>query len=161
MKTVEDIYTILNEVKDPEIPVLTVNDMGIIRDVSWNKDVLEITITPTYTGCPAMDFIETQIKEELAKHDLNNHKVLTTLSPPWSTDWITEDGLRKLEEFGIAPPVKGTADKRTLFAEPPKPKCPYCKSEETQMVSAFGSTACKSQYKCKSCLEHFDYFKCI
>jgi ring-1,2-phenylacetyl-CoA epoxidase subunit PaaD len=161
MKTVEDIYTILNEVKDPEIPVLTVNDMGIIRKVFWNNDVLEVTITPTYTGCPAMDLIETQIKEELAKHNLNNHKVLMTLSPPWSTDWITEEGLRKLEEFGIAPPVKGTADKRALFAEPPKPKCPYCKSEETEMVSAFGSTACKSQYKCKDCLEPFDYFKCI
>jgi ring-1,2-phenylacetyl-CoA epoxidase subunit PaaD len=161
MKTVTEIYTLLDEVKDPEIPVLTVNDMGIIRDVNWNQDVLEVTITPTYTGCPAMDLIETQIKEELTKHDLNNHKVLMTLSPPWSTDWITEDGLRKLEEFGIAPPVKGTADKRTLFAEAPKPRCPYCKSKKTEMVSAFGSTACKSQYKCTDCLEPFDYFKCI
>ena len=161
MKSVEEIYRLLDAVKDPEIPVLTVNDMGLIRDVNWNNDLLEITITPTYTGCPAMDLIETQIKEELAKYDINNSKVLTTLSPPWSTDWITENGLRKLEEFGIAPPVKGTADKRTLFAEPPKPRCPYCKSKDTEMVSAFGSTACKSQYKCTSCLEPFDYFKCI
>ncbi|MCT4623180.1 MAG: phenylacetate-CoA oxygenase subunit PaaJ [Schleiferiaceae bacterium] len=161
MKTVEEIYTLLDEVKDPEIPVLTVNDMGIIRDVQWNEDELTVTITPTYTGCPAMDLIESQIKEELEKHNMHNVKVATTLSPPWSTDWISEDGLKKLEEFGIAPPVKGTADKRELFAEAPKPRCPYCKSEDTQMISAFGSTACKSQYKCNSCLEPFDYFKCI
>lgn len=161
MKTVKEIYHILNEVKDPEIPVLTVNDMGIIRDVEFKDNGVLVTITSTYTGCPAMDLIELQIVEALEKEGMTNVKVSLVLDPPWSTDWISEEGLKKLEEFGIAPPVKGTADKRTLFQEAPKPKCPYCKSENTEMVSMFGSTACKSQYKCNTCLEPFDYFKCI
>ena len=161
MRSKEEIIQILEEVKDPEIPVLSVNDMGIIRDVEFFDDHTLVTITSTYTGCPAMDLIEKQIIEELEKNGVSNPKVKLTLDPPWSTDWISEDGLRRLEEFGIAPPVKGTADKRELFQEAPKPRCPYCKSEDTIMVSIFGSTACKSQYKCSSCLEPFDYFKCI
>jgi ring-1,2-phenylacetyl-CoA epoxidase subunit PaaD len=156
----EKILQILEEVKDPEIPALSVVDMGIIRDIREN-DHLEVDITPTYTGCPAMDRIESDIVVKLKEEGYQNVIINTVLSPPWTTDWISEDGLRRLEEFGIAPPVKGTADKRTLFAEAPKPRCPYCKSPETQMVSAFGSTACKAQYKCNDCKEPFDYFKCI
>jgi ring-1,2-phenylacetyl-CoA epoxidase subunit PaaD len=156
----EKIRNILNEVKDPEIPALSVVDMGIIRAVREN-DVLEIDITPTYTGCPAMDRIERDLIDKLKEKGYQTVKINTVLSPPWTTDWISEDGLRRLEEFGIAPPVKGTADKRALFQEAPKPRCPYCKSPETQMISAFGSTACKAQYKCNSCKEPFDYFKCI
>ena len=154
------IYKILAEVKDPEIPVLSVVDMGIIRGVREN-DVLEVDITPTYTGCPAMDRIEADILERLNEEGFSAVKINTVLSPPWTTDWISEDGLRRLEEYGIAPPVKGTADKRALFQEAPKPRCPYCKSENTSMISAFGSTACKAQYKCDDCREPFDYFKCI
>ena len=161
MKSVDEIFQILEAVKDPEIPVMSVIDMGIVRKVDFLNNETIVTITSTYTGCPAMDLIETQIKEELEKHGLQNVSVNLVLDPPWSTDWINEEALVRLEEFGIAPPVKGTADKRTLFAEPPKPRCPYCKSENTEMVSAFGSTACKSQYKCNDCLEPFDYFKCI
>jgi ring-1,2-phenylacetyl-CoA epoxidase subunit PaaD len=155
------ILTILEEVKDPEIPALSVVDMGIIRDIREAANSLEVDITPTYTGCPAMDRIESDIVTKLKEQGYPEVKINTVLSPPWTTDWISEDGLRRLEEFGIAPPVKGTADKRTLFAEAPKPRCPYCKSENTVMVSAFGSTACKSQYKCDDCKEPFDYFKCI
>ncbi len=156
----DHIYKILEEVKDPEIPVLSVVDMGIIRGVREN-DVLEVDITPTYTVCPAMDRIEADIVEKLNDEGFSTVKINTVLSPPWTTDWISEDGLRRLEEYGIAPPVKGTADKRTLFQEAPKPRCPYCKSEHTSMISAFGSTACKAQYKCDDCQEPFDYFKCI
>ena len=156
----EKILNILEEVKDPEIPALSVVDMGIIRDIREN-DHLEVDITPTYTGCPAMDRIESDIGEKLHEKGYADVKINTVLSPPWTTDWISEDGMRRLEEFGIAPPVKGTADKRTLFQEAPKPRCPYCKSEDTSMISAFGSTACKAQYKCNNCKEPFDYFKCI
>lgn len=155
------IVSILEHVKDPEIPVLSVIDMGIIRDIRAADDNVEIDITPTYTGCPAMDVIEREIKQALAEKGYENVEVNTVLSPPWTTDWITQDGMTRLEEYGIAPPVKGTADKRTLFQEAPKPRCPYCKSDDTIMVSAFGSTACKAQYKCNSCQEPFDYFKCI
>ena len=156
----DHIYRILEDVKDPEIPVLSVVDMGIIRGVREN-DVLEVDITPTYTGCPAMDRIEADIVERLKQEGFKTVKINTVLSPPWSTDWISEDGLKRLEDYGIAPPVKGTADKRALFQEAPKPRCPNCKSENTSMISAFGSTACKAQYKCDDCQEPFDYFKCI
>ena len=161
MKSKEEIYQILEAVKDPEIPVLSIIDMGIVREVSLRESETNITITSTYTGCPAMDLIEALIKEELEKHGLKNVNVTLTLDPPWSTDWINEDALKRLEEFGIAPPIKGTADKRALFQEAPIPRCPKCKSKDTVMVSVFGSTACKSQYKCNACLEPFDYFKCI
>lgn len=158
---INHIFSILDEVKDPEIPVLSVNDMGIIRHIEWREEKLVVTITPTYTGCPAMDVIEKNTLQALQNHGFAHVEIKTVLSPPWTTDWITPKGLQRLEEYGIAPPVKGTADKRTLFQEAPKPRCPYCKSPDTQMISAFGSTACKAQYKCKSCLEPFDYFKCI
>jgi ring-1,2-phenylacetyl-CoA epoxidase subunit PaaD len=125
----EKILNILEEVKDPEIPALSVVDMGIIRDIREN-DHLEVDITPTYTGCPAMDRIESDIIEKLKEEGFAAVKINTVLSPPWTTDWISEDGLRRLEEFGIAPPVKGTADKRALFQEAPKPRCPYCKSKK-------------------------------
>lgn len=156
-----EILNILENVKDPEIPVLSVVDMGIIRGIWESEGKLQIDITPTYTGCPAMDVIERDIVAELNKHGFANVSVKTVLSPPWTTDWINADAMKRLEEYGIAPPVAGTADKRALFQEAPKPRCPYCKSESTIMVSAFGSTACKAQYKCNSCQEPFDYFKCI
>ena len=157
----ERIWEILEEVKDPEIPVLSVTDMGIVRKVDREGDQITVTITPTYTGCPAMDAIEENILSALKEAGMDDVHVETVLSPAWTTDWITEKGLRNLEEYGIAPPVKGTADKRTLFAKAPEVRCPHCGSKNTQMVSAFGSTACKAQYKCNECLEPFDYFKCI
>jgi ring-1,2-phenylacetyl-CoA epoxidase subunit PaaD len=156
----EKILNILEEVKDPEIPALSVVDMGIIRDIREN-DHLEVDITPTYTGCPAMDRIESDIIEKLKEEGFAAVKINTVLSPPWTTDWISEDGLRRLEEFGIAPPVKGTADKRALFPGSAQTALPLLQKQETEMISAFGSTACKAQYKCNSCQEPFDYFKCI
>jgi ring-1,2-phenylacetyl-CoA epoxidase subunit PaaD len=156
-----NILQLLENVKDPEIPVLSVVDMGIIRGIREAENSIEIDITPTYTGCPAMDMIERNIVAELTKNGYPNVTVKTVLSPPWTTDWITADAKKRLEEYGIAPPIAGTADKRALFAEAPKPRCPHCKSPNTKMVSAFGSTACKAQYTCEACKEPFDYFKCI
>lgn len=156
-----NILELLQVVKDPEIPVLSVVDMGVIRDIIQTEETLEVVITPTYTGCPAMDVIAKDIEDTLHQNGFSAVKITTVLHPAWTTDWITPIGRQKLEDYGIAPPIDGTADKRTLFAAPPKPRCPRCKSENTQMVSVFGSTPCKAQYKCSDCLEPFDYFKCI
>lgn len=156
-----DIVNILEQVKDPEIPVLSVVDMGVVRNIREAGAEITIDITPTYTGCPAMDMIAADITKVLTQNGYKKIKINTVLSPPWTTDWISPEALQRLENYGIAPPVKGTADKRTLFQEAPKPRCPYCKSDDTVMVSAFGSTACKAQYKCNHCQEPFDYFKCI
>ena len=157
----KDIYTWLDDVKDPEIPVLSITDMGVIRKIDFSDDVLRVTITPTYSGCPAMKVIEEDITECLAKHGIDKLEVITTLTPAWTTDWITSNGREKLEAYGIAPPVQETVDKNALFSEPKSVRCPQCKSENTEMVSQFGSTACKAMYKCNDCLEPFDYFKCI
>ncbi len=156
----EAIWTILEEVTDPEIPVLTVADLGIIRDVKILEDqTVEIVITPTYSGCPAMNTIEINIKATLQENGFDRVQVTTVLSPAWTTDWLSEAGKRKLREYGIAPPV-GSASKRALFGEEPVVECPHCGSRNTEMISQFGSTACKSLYRCKDCLEPFDYFKC-
>lgn len=158
--TTDEIWTILEEVTDPEIPVLTVNDLGIVRDVKIHEDgQVEVVITPTYSGCPAMNTIEINIRATLQEKGYDNVKVTTVLSPAWTTDWMTEAGKRKLKEYGIAPPV-GSVDKGALFGEEKVVECPHCGSENTTMVSQFGSTACKSLYKCNDCLEPFDYFKC-
>lgn len=161
MQTTESIFEILKGVKDPEIPVLTVVDMGVVRRVEWADDILEVDITPTYSGCPAMDVIQREVEQALEAEGISNHKVTLVLSPPWTTDWLTAEARKQLEEYGIAPPVDGTADKSTLFAKPVEVKCPLCKSEDTRLVSQFGSTACKAQYQCNSCKEPFDYFKCL
>lgn len=155
------VYRVLSEVSDPEIPVLTVQDMGIVRDVQFRGDEVDVTITPTYSGCPAMDTIEADIRSALEKAGYASIRVSTSLDPPWTTDWMSEDGKRKLREYGIAPPENTSGDKRTLFGKTPVVKCPHCGSEETDVISMFGSTACKALYKCRSCLEPFDYFKCI
>ena len=156
----EDIWTILEEVTDPEIPVLTVADLGIIRDIKIHEDeTIEVIITPTYSGCPAMNTIEINIKAALQEKGFDKIKVSTILSPAWTTDWLSEAGKRKLKEYGIAPPV-GSRSKRALFGEEPVVECPHCNSKNTEMISQFGSTACKSLYRCKDCLEPVDYFKC-
>ncbi len=158
--TSEEIWTILEEVTDPEVPVLTVVDLGIIRDVKiLDNDVIEIVITPTYSGCPAMNTIEINIRAILENHGYNNVIIKTVLSPAWTTDWLSESGKAKLKAYGIAPPV-GSVSKRSLFGEEPAIECPNCGSKNTEMLSQFGSTACKSLYRCKDCLEPFDYFKC-
>jgi len=156
-----EIWEVLEEVTDPEIPVLTVTDLGIIRAVNVQENGgVEVVITPTYSGCPAMNTIEINIRAVLQEHGYEDVSVKTVLHPAWTTDWMSEAGRRKLKEYGIAPPVDGTADKGALFAEHPTVECPQCGSRNTELVSQFGSTACKSLYRCLDCREPFDYFKC-
>ena len=160
MVTETDIWKLLEGISDPEVPVLSVIDLGIVRSVKIQEDQISITITPTYSGCPAMGVIEQDIKEKLSKEGFTNFKIETVLSPAWTTDWISEEGRKKLKLYGIAPP-ENEPDKSVLFADPVKVQCPKCGSRETRMVSQFGSTACKAHYQCNSCLEPFDYFKCL
>jgi len=161
LPTISQIKKILEEVVDPEIPILTIEDLGILRHVEYKNDVWEVTITPTYSGCPAMKTIEDDIYTAFKKNNIENVKVLSVLSPAWTTDWLTEEGRYKLEEYGIAPPLHASADKKILLGVNKHIRCPRCKSEDTEMKSQFGSTACKALYICKSCKEPFDYFKCL
>ncbi len=156
-----EVYDILESVKDPEIPVLSIADLGILRNIEKAEDGrFLITITPTYSGCPAMDTIEQDIKKILSENGIQAD-IRTTLSPAWTTDWLSEKGRKNLEEYGIAPPAEATTDKSFLTGSQKVIRCPQCKSINTEMVSHFGSTACKALYKCNDCLEPFDYFKCI
>ncbi len=160
-KSVKDnIYKLLETVPDPEVPVISVIDLGIVRDVIITKDYIEIIITPTYTGCPAMNMIETNIKSVLQDNGYNNVRIKSILSPAWTTDWLSEAGKDKLKAYGIAPPVGKTTDKSVLTGEAKLVCCPQCGSKNTEMISQFGSTACKSLFKCLDCKEPFDYFKC-
>ena len=156
-KTIKDI---LDEVSDPEIPVLTVLDMGIIKDVQIEGKSVHLKITPTYSGCPAMDTIAADLKSAFKRHDMDA-QIDLVLSPAWTTDWISENGKRKLEEYGIAAPLDEETDKLALIGEPNSVKCVRCGSKNTKLVSAFGSTACKALFQCNECLEPFDYFKCL
>lgn len=149
----------MSEVPDPEIPVLTIADLGIVRDVRVN-DAVVVALTPTYTGCPATEVIEQSVLDVLAAHGVQNVSIDRILSPPWTTDWITAAGREKLREYGIAPPAAG-GSKRALLHGERAIACPRCASLSTQLVSEFGSTACKASYKCGDCLEPFEYFKCI
>lgn len=160
MVTKDKVWQILEQVSDPEIPVLTIAELGIIRAIDRVGDSFKITITPTYSGCPAMRVIESEIEAALAKEGIVNISIETILSPAWTTDWISENGRRKLAEYGIAPPVD-EPDKSILFADAPAVPCPKCHSSNTKMVSLFGSTACKAHYQCNACFEPFDYFKCL
>ena len=154
------LWNILETVTDPEIPVLTITDLGIVRDVKLNAEEVEVIITPTYTGCPAMDMITANIKLALLENGYKKFRVTSVLSPAWTTDWMTESGKKKLEEYGIAPPnPKQQVCDDNLFAEETV-QCPHCHSWHTLRISEFGSTACKALYKCEDCKEPFDYFKC-
>jgi len=158
----EIIFSYLKEINDPEVPVLSIIDLGIVRDVVMHEDdELEVMITPTYTGCPAIDMITATIKVELATLGFKKVKVTRVLSPAWTTDWMSEEGKRKLKEYGIAPPnpKQHTCDPK-LFAEAEAVQCPHCNSYHTHRISEFGSTACKALYQCNDCKEPFDYFKC-
>lgn len=151
------IWNLLEEVSDPEVPVLSVNDLGIIRKVEINKDEVIITITPTYSGCPAMDTISMDIRLKLIEHGYKNVTIHSILSPAWTTDWMSEEGKRKLFKYGIAPP-QYRSDKTGTREE--YIECPQCHSHNTKLLSQFGSTACKALYQCNDCKEPFDYFKC-
>ena len=156
----KEIWQYLEEVFDPEVPVLTVVDLGIVRAVAIDGDHIKVTITPTYSGCPAMKRIEDDIIEKLNEKGFESVEVDLVLSPAWTTDWITEEGRQKLKAYGIAPP-ENEPDKSVLFAEPIVVPCPKCGSKDTRLVSQFGSTACKAHYQCNNCMEPFDYFKCL
>jgi ring-1,2-phenylacetyl-CoA epoxidase subunit PaaD len=145
-------------VVDPEIPVLTIADLGVLRDVAVNDGRVEVAITPTYSGCPAMNMIALEIELALEREGFGRPKVRTVLSPAWTTDWMSDDGRRKLLEYGIAPPQAGSG-RRALFGEQ-QVVCPQCGSDNTELLSEFGSTSCKALWRCKNCREPFDYFKC-
>jgi len=147
-----------SRVVDPEIPVLTIADLGVLRDVTVTDDGVEVAITPTYSGCPAMNMIAVEIELALEHAGFAKPKVRTVLSPAWTTDWMSEDGRRKLREYGIAPPQPASS-RRALFGVQ-EVECPQCGSAETELLSEFGSTSCKALWRCKSCREPFDYFKC-
>lgn len=150
----------METVTDPEVPVLSILDLGIVRSVQMEPDSTEIVITPTYSGCPAMKVIEINILAALLEHQIPNPSVRTILSPAWTTDWMTEAGKAKLKAYGIAPPQYQSKEVKGLFEEAQNIICPLCNSTNSEMLSEFGSTACKSLYRCKDCLEPFDYFKC-
>jgi ring-1,2-phenylacetyl-CoA epoxidase subunit PaaD len=147
----EQIWEWLHDVPDPEIPVISVIDLGIVRDVTWHGETLKIGVTPTYAGCPATSVIAMDIETALRDRGVANVQIVQRLSPAWTTDWLSDAGRIKLESYGIAPPqpVGGPA------------QCPQCKSPDVERISQFGSTPCKAQWRCRECLEPFDYFKCI
>lgn len=156
----EQIYTWLQSVTDPEIPTVSIEEMGILRDVAIDsEDAVTVTITPTYSGCPAMDVIAMQIRMTLLGRGVKKVNIEQLLSPAWTTDWITEAGRQKMHEFGIAPPVRRAKDDLALFEEDEVP-CPKCGSVHTELVSRFGATSCKSMYRCLDCKEPFEHFKC-
>lgn len=161
---VDDVYARLADVTDPEIPALTILDMGIVRDVQLSQlpdggTEATIKITATYTGCPAMDIIGMNIRMALLSSGIKKVNVEQQISPAWTTDWMSADGKRKLKEYGIAQPQSGSTDTLALFEEVQVP-CPRCNSTDTSLISQFGATACKSLYKCNTCKEPFEYFKC-
>lgn len=155
-----DLIPILESVSDPEIPVLSVLDLGVIREAVKEDGVVRIKLTPTYSGCPAMDVMSDDLKAAFREKGIQA-KVHLVLSPAWTTDWISEAGKRKMEEYGIAAPLEETADKDALLGEKKVVKCTNCGSTNTHLVSQFGSTACKALFKCDDCQEPFDYFKCL
>ena len=151
------IWSLLEEVYDPEVPVLSVVDLGIVREVRAG----EIVITPTYSGCPAMDVIRTSIRMKLLEHGYHDIRLTTVLSPAWTTDWMSERGKEKLRQYGIAPPLPSQqVCHPAWFQREEAIECPHCHSFHTTMISEFGSTACKALYRCEDCKEPFDYFKC-
>jgi ring-1,2-phenylacetyl-CoA epoxidase subunit PaaD len=162
MSTKDKIWNLLEEIPDPEIPVLSIHDLGIVRKIDEINNEIIVTITPTYSGCPAMNVFEADIVTTLNKYGYDNVSIKTTYDPPWTTDWLSEEAKKKLQDYGIAPPEQKTTDKNALLVDDRKSvTCPQCKSTNSKMISQFGSTACKALYQCNDCMEPFDYFKCI
>jgi ring-1,2-phenylacetyl-CoA epoxidase subunit PaaD len=161
------VWDWLGQVQDPEIPVISVVDLGIVRGVEWQGAECVVTITPTYSGCPAMQVIAESVTEALHGHGVPNVRLVSQLSPAWTTDWMSEAGKRALKDYGIAPPAQKVIDISGLHAGVKrgatpllKVECPNCGSAHTELTSQFGSTPCKALYKCLDCREPFDYFKC-
>lgn len=160
-KSEKHIWSLLETLPDPEIPVISIIDLGIVRNVKLTDDSLFIEITPTYSGCPAMKQIEDDIKALLVSNQYPSPIIKMVYDPAWTTDWINEAAKEELRIYGIAPPEHSTVDKSSLTGKPKSLKCPRCSSGNVKMISQFGSTACKALYQCNDCLEPFDYFKCI
>jgi ring-1,2-phenylacetyl-CoA epoxidase subunit PaaD len=155
------IWRVLEDVADPEIPVLSIVDLGIVRFVRWDADErLHVGLTPTYSGCPATEVIRGSVKQALARAGHADAQIDTVLSPPWTSDWLSREGRQKLAAFGVAPPAEPVSSPRRLLGDP-LVACPKCGSDSTEKVSEFGSTPCKAHYRCTECLEPFDYFKCF
>lgn len=150
------LFDLLGDVSDPEIPVLSLLDLGVVRDVSVHDGKVSVTITPTYAGCPAMAAMRADIESTLTAAGYGQVEVRQQLSPAWSTDWMTDSGREKLRDYGIAPPLPTTRSRKDDVIE-----CPQCHSADVKKISEFGSTACKALYQCRDCLEPFDYFKCL
>lgn len=158
----ERLRRVLSTVVDPEIPVLTIEDLGILRDVETDDDGgVTVTVTPTYSGCPAMDMVGSEIRRVLGDAGYDAVTIRQVLDPAWTTDWMSEAGRRKLLEYGIAPPSEAAGKRVLLGLDDPEVACPQCGSVTTEKLSEFGSTACKALWRCRDCLEPFDYFKCI
>ena len=149
--SINDVWEWLSDVPDPEIPAISLVDLGIIRDVQWHADTLEVTVTPTYSGCPATSIINFEIEAALRAKGIQNLSLKRQIAPPWTTDWMSDAGRAKLEAYGIAPPQPAGGPAH----------CPRCQSSAVEKISQFGSTPCKAQWRCTDCLEPFDYFKCI
>ena len=147
---ISDLWDCLDRVPDPEIPVISVVDLGIVRNIRWDEDTLEVAVTPTYSGCPATSVIAMQIETALLDHGIKKVRINTQIAPPWTTDWMSQKGRDRLSAYGIAPPDPSGAPKA----------CPNCSSPRVTRVSQFGSTPCKAHWRCDDCLEPFDYFKC-
>lgn len=160
-KTVEEIKTLLSVIPDPEIPVITIRDLGVLREVRIVGDTVEVDITPTYSGCPAMKAISQDIVKVLNEAGIERVNVKEIYQPVWTTDWLSDEAREKLRLYGIAPPEKTSSDKNAILGKVKHLACPHCGSIDTELVSQFGSTACKALYRCLSCLEPFDHFKCI
>jgi len=156
--TKESVLALLAEIPDPEIPVVSIQEMGMLRDVIIKDDLCEVIITPTYTGCPAMGIIQADILMVLASHHIKPAKVTMVYSPAWTTDWMSDEAKEKLKNYGIAPPLHSSCN--SLPGSNLHIICPQCGSKQTEIISQFGSTACKALYKCNSCKEPFEYFKC-
>lgn len=156
-----ELRALLERVPDPEIPVLSIVDLGIVRGIHCGADgAIEVHITPTYSGCPATEVIRASVRRALDRAGFPYAVLRETLSPPWTSDWITDQGREKLRQFGIAPPERAVSSARQLLASRPV-ACPRCESIRTERISEFGSTPCKAHYRCTACLEPFDHFKCI
>jgi ring-1,2-phenylacetyl-CoA epoxidase subunit PaaD len=155
------VFELLGGIPDPEIPVITIKELGILQGVDFVDGRCVVTITPTYSGCPAMKVIEDDMRVMLKQHGVTDFEIKLVYSPAWTTDWISEEAKEKLRKYGIAPPEKTSRDKGALLGKTKHPLCPQCGSGDTELISQFGSTACKALYRCLSCKEPFDYFKCI
>ena len=160
MISLDKIWKELSTISDPEIPVISILELGVLREVKFVKNTLSIIITPTYSGCPAMNQIEKDISEKLVELGVVSYKINLQYNPAWTTDWMNDEAKKKLLDYGISPP-DNSVDKGSLFGKIKSTLCPNCKSRDTKMISQFGSTACKALYQCNQCMEPYDYFKCL